>query len=356
MVDGKRVRYFFGSRSEAETKAEQLRIEKRNVGLAAFALTDSERTQAAECLDLLRPFGRSLRDAVEYYLSHLKSIKRSTTFEQLAQEVLEAKRADGLSLRYLGDLEQKFKAFGQSFDARLVASIEALEIDDWLRGLRTLSGDKVSAVSRNNLRRVLGVAFSYAVIRRYCDQNPVTITQKAKEPEKPVGILSPEQLESLLSKAPAQLIPFIVIGAFAGLRRAELERLDWAEVNLNAGFVEVKASKAKSARRRLVTIRNNLRSWLAPYGKLTGPVTPANYRLLLDHARKKSKIPGWPHNALRHSFASYCLAAEKNAAALALELGHTTPQLIFAHYREVVQEKDAEQYWGMLPRSCPAPP
>ncbi len=61
MVDGKRVRYFFGSRSEAETKAEQLRIEKKNVGLAAFALTDSERAQAAECIELLRPFGKSLR-------------------------------------------------------------------------------------------------------------------------------------------------------------------------------------------------------------------------------------------------------------------------------------------------------
>ncbi len=356
MVDGKRVRYFFGSRSEAETKAEQLRIEKKNVGLAAFALTDSERAQAAECIELLRPFGKSLRDAVDYYLPHLKSINRSITFERLGQEVVEAKRTDGLSVRYLGDLDQKFKAFNQSFGSRLVASIEALEIDDWLRGLRTHSGARVSAVSRNNLRRVLGVAFSYAVVRQYCDRNPVTSTQKAKEAEKPVGILSPDQLKSLLSVAPPQLVPFIAIGAFAGLRRAELERLDWAEVNLNSGFVEVKASKAKSARRRLVAIRDNLRSWLYPLVESVGLVTPMNYRSLLDTARKKASIPEWPHNALRHSFASYCLAAEKNAAALALDMGHTTPQLIFAHYREVVQESAATRYWNITPddKSDPA--
>jgi integrase len=43
------------------------------------------------------------------------------------------------------------------------------------------------------------------------------------------------------------------------LRSAEIERLDWAEVNFEAGLIEVKASNAKTAGRRLVTMQPNLR-------------------------------------------------------------------------------------------------
>jgi hypothetical protein len=36
----------------------------------------------------------------------------------------------------------------------------------------------------------------------------------------------------------------------------------------------------------------------------------------------------WPHDALRHSYASYHLAKSQNAPALALELGHQSNTLI----------------------------
>ena len=66
------------------------------------------------------------------------------------------------------------------------------------------------------------------------------------------------------SLAPADLVPFLAIGAFAGLRHAEILRLDWAEVDLAGGHIEVKAAKAKTASRRLVPITKNLRQWLTP--------------------------------------------------------------------------------------------
>jgi hypothetical protein len=44
----------------------------------------------------------------------------------------------------------------------------------------------------------------------------------------------------------------------------------------------------------------------------------------------------WPHDALRHSFASYHLAKFQNAPSLALELGHQSNALIFSNYRRRV--------------------
>ena len=64
-----------------------------------------------------------------------------------------------------------------------------------------------------------------------------------------------------------------------------------------------------------------------------------------------AKLPVWVRNGLRHSFASYHIAKWKDAAALALEMGHTTTKLIFSHYRALVHEDDAERYWKIFPAS-----
>ena len=152
-----------------------------------------------------------------------------------------------------------------------------------------------------------------------------------------------------MESAPAELVPYVAIGAFAGLRRAELERLDWREVDLQSGLIEVTARNAKSARRRFVKIQHNLANWLQPYAQLSGNVTPLNYRVLLESARDAAGISEWPQNALRHSFASYHLARFNDAAALSLELGHTNAQLVFQHYRQLVKPKQAERYWKIAP-------
>jgi integrase len=143
-------------------------------------------------------------------------------------------------------------------------------------------------------------------------------------------------------------VPYIAIGAFAGLRRAELERLDWQEVDLQSGLIEVAAAKAKSARRRFVRIQSNLAKWLQPHAQLSGNVTPPGYRALLETARTAAGIERWPQNALRHSFGSYHLARFNDAAKLALEMGNS-PATIFRHYRQLVKPKQAERYWKITP-------
>jgi integrase len=222
--------------------------------------------------------------------------------------------------------------------------------------LRSLSdketGKRLAATTRNNFRRVLIVAFNFARERGYSAGNPAEKSARAKVIESAIGILTVEQTARLLESAAPELVPYIAIGAFAGLRRAELERLDWREVDLQAGLIEVTAKKAKSARRRFVRIKPNLAKWLQPYQQLSGNVTPPEYRELLDAARGSAGIEQWPHNALRHSFASYHLAQFKDAAALALELGHTNSNLVFQHYRQLVAPKQATRYWKIAPASA----
>ncbi len=343
MVNGLRPRKFFATKAEAQTYADQCRVARKNEGHSVFDLGQKERVEAIECLKLLEPFGKSLRDAVDFYLPQLKANNRTCTVAQLTQELSEAKQRDGKSRRYLEDLRSRLGQFKQTFGERKVADITSSEVGAWLRDL------SVGALTRNNFRRVLVTAFNFAVENGYASTNPAEKTTKAKQVETVVGVLTVEQTVSLLENAKHDILPAIAIAAFAGLRRAEIERLDWSDVKFAAGYIEVKASKAKSARRRLIKIQPNLMAWIRPYAKSAGKVSPVNFRVRMDQVRGVAKIVDWPQNALRHGFASYHLGHFENAAELALELGHTNAQLIFAHYRQLIEPKDAARYWNIMP-------
>ena len=344
-----RNRRFFKDKAAAETFLDRKRIEQENYGTAGTSFTERERAEYRECCELLSPYAVTLRDAVNFYLPHLQAANRTCTTAELVAELLEAKAADGASERYLSDLRSRLGQFASTFNRKAVAEFTAADIDGWLRSLGDKeTGKRLAATTRNNFRRVLVVAFNFALSRGYCSGNPAEKSAKAKVIEGVVGILSVEQTARLLEAASPKLLPQLAIGAFAGLRSAELERLDWKEIDLESGLIEVTAPNAKSARRRYVKIKANLAEWLRPYAQPRGVVTPVGVRRLFDQAREAAGISHWPHNALRHGYGSYHLARFEDAAALALEMGNS-PEMVFKHYRELVRPKQADRYWNIMP-------
>ncbi len=254
-----------------------------------------------------------------------------------------------MSATYIADLKKRLAKFTADFGERKIAGITVEEIDNWLRSLEC--GPK----SRSNFRANVGVMFSYAERRRLIDSNPVLRTAQPKLIDKAPEIFSVDELAALLHAALSNtpdVVPMLAIGAFAGIREAEIKRLDWSEVDQRRGHIEIKSSKAKSARRRIVEMQPNLRDWLRPYAGMTGAVVPVNARKKLDPVRKAPGLTRWPKNGLRHSFASYRLAATHDAPRVASELGHTSPQMLYGVYRELVLPEEAERYWQIVPRSA----
>lgn len=75
----------------------------------------------------------------------------------------------------------------------------------------------------------------------------------------------------------------------------------------------------------------------------------AIYRERLGDAAEAAGIAAWPHNALRHRFASYHLAMHEDAAKTSLQLGHTESATLFKHYRELVRREVAVKFWEIKP-------
>lgn len=340
---GNRKRAFFETKAEADTFAENRNIELKNSGREGAEFPTALRVMAQECKDALSNYGKTIKEATDFFIAHLKASAKSCNAVELVKELVAAKKADGASKRHVDDLRSRLNIFADKFDGQSVATITSAEIDDWLRSL------PVSAVTRNHYRRLIVLAFNYAVQRGYATDNPAEKTAKAKEKKSDIGILTVTQAARLLESATPDILPYIAIGLFGGLRRAELERLDWSEVDFESGLVEVKAAKSKTAQRRFVTMQPNLREWLLPVRKHKGNITPEDFNAQFVQARLAAGITEWPDNALRHSFASYHLAHFKNAAATALELGHHDSRITFAHYRELVRPKEGERYWNVKP-------
>jgi integrase len=342
-LGGGRKRRFFKEKAEAETFMQLAKVEQENYGTAALSISDALRVEAIECCELLQPFGVTLRDAAKFYAAHLKAVTGSRKVKEVVADLLAARAADGMSPRYLGDLRVRLGRFVLSFGEEMIAGISASRIDEWLRRLG------VGAVTRNTFRRRLAVLFSFAKRRGYVTENPIANVERAKEREVEIEILSVGQVARLLESASSDMLPFWAIGAFAGLRRAEIERLAWSEIDFDASVIEVKASKSKTASRRLVTIQPNLSEWLAPYHACVGRVCPVNLQRKINDDRERAGLrAGWPQNALRHSFGSYHLAQFNDAAKLALEMGNS-PATIFRHYRQLVKPKQAQRYWKIAP-------
>ena len=342
-LTGKWERRFFASKGDAQTYVQLKEAELLNQGREGATFPSWLRVMAQRENARLEKFGKTITDATDFYVKHLSAVSRSVLLRESVDELIENRRATGATSRYCYDIGLRLGRFCKDFEQRVVAEISTKEIDEWLAKLA------LAPVTRNTFRRDITTLFSFAVSREYCAANPATKTRKAKAVDAPIKILTVGQVERLLEHATLETTPYWAIGAFAGLRRAEIERLEWDAVDFEANTIEVTAKNSKTASRRLVTIQPNLAKWLKPYQNRTGKVCPVNLRTLLDQDRIAAELlADWPPNALRHSFGSYHLAAYNDIQALALQMGNS-PNVIFRHYRQLVKLKAATGYWLIEP-------
>lgn len=109
--------------------------------------------------------------------------------------------------------------------------------------------------------------FNFAV-KRGClpkDHDVIGGVQKAKVISGDISIFTPEELKQLLDTINPETVPYFTIAAFAGLRKAKIERLDWSEIKLSDRVITVTAAKAKTASRRLAPVSDNLFRWFSPF-------------------------------------------------------------------------------------------
>jgi integrase len=304
---------------------------------------------------------RTWPEAIEGYLAHVVSVKRKDIAEAV-EEFLKAqtpltKGANGqraqLSGKYAYNRQIQLRKFAGAFPGTAVCDLSKAHLDAFLGSLSGLS-----AKSRNHYRAAVRQWLQWAVRKDF-----LAVTHRLGEadglhPEHgntaEVAIYSPGELAALLQSADETMRPLLAIGGLAGLRTAELLRLDWADVWRVPGHIEITAQKSKTRQRRLVEICQALASWLETYrshkvGKLWTfhEITFQEYFRDLCSLAKVTRKP----NGLRHGFCSYHFALHSNENLTAAQAGNS-PDMIHGHYKGLATKAEAEKWFNVeLPQA-----
>jgi integrase/recombinase XerD len=224
-----------------------------------------------------------------------------------------------------------------------VADIASSNVDHWIQSLN------VGPQTQNNFRAVLSALWTFAVRRGYAAANVIQLVDKSSVVRDHVPTFSVAQLGRLLAAAPPEYLPVLAIGAFAGLRPEEINKLSWEDIDFHERTIRVNASAAKTRKKRFAEIPDNLLAWLQPYAGRIGPVAPPNLQKIRRKTMKAAGIEKWPPDVLRHSFASTHYAFHRNPAHTALLLGHRDQNMLLTHYRDLVKPSEAARYWSLAP-------
>lgn len=284
---------------------------------------------------------------------HLRKSRSESTpvkVADLVRDFIAEKENEEMSDAYLRDIKRRLKAFALAFRTN-ISGVRTEDISAWLK--------RIGAKGRNsnNYRNSVCTLFSFARERGFLPRDKKTeaeLLSRAKEATTDIGIYTPEQIARLLNSAPKAIVPAIAIGAFSGLRSTEIFRLEWEQVRIEKGTIEVLAKNAKTAQRRLVPVLDNLKLWLAGCEQKNGRVAP-NHQNITNFSRAISKACEevgieMVSNGLRHSFASYRLATVKSADQVGLEMGNS-PRKLFSNYRELVTEAEAGKWFAVVPKT-----
>jgi integrase len=350
-VDGKRRQHWFESEKEAKIFANGKNKERAKFG-TEFVLLPSQRADAIAALELLKPYDRTLTEVIKLYVESEKSRLASKPLDEFIREYKaereEKVKSDELRPGSQKAIKETFVKLIDTFGSKNLADISTENLEEWLAAM------PLAGRTKKRHRAYALQIFNAALRKRLIKENPAKNLDGYRNiSDEEVTFLSPEKLKELLSFADKETYPLYALAAYAGVRWAEIEKLNWE--NIKETEIVITSANAKTRSRRVVDIRPILAEILQPCRHLTGSVLPKIFKVQrpshrrLDFLRKaaetKAGLFPFPEDILRHSYISYLYALTGNENYVATQAGNT-PAVIFKNYRALVTKAEAEKYFA----------
>lgn len=312
-------------------------------------LTERELREAREAISLL-PDGVGLVEVARQWCREHGHVAVPVVAATALKSMLREKASLGLRKRSLESITHHVERFLEDSPGILVHEITTAQIRDWLTGKGHRGG------TWNNYRRDIHNFLGWCVTEKHISRNPCSDVPKARTSRTMPECFSVDQTRVFLSalmKQEPELVPYYATGFFAGIRSAELDRMT-ADC-FTGDLIHIGPEQSKMSQQRYVTILPNLRAWLDAYPP-TGALFKRNHRkrftAVINAIKKEpdTKDFAWVDNGMRHSFASYHLAAFEDSAKTAIQLGHQNASLLYSTYRTLATKAEGERYFRISPK------
>lgn len=366
MVAGKRVQKQFPTKAAAESFLAAKRTERADGGASVLAFSDSDRLRFSVLSAKLALAGGAitLERAVESFLAGQP--KRVKALSEAIAECVVAKRSANRRPRYVEGLETYLQAFARGRESMPVHEIATADVETWFVARGERNGTLASNLGR------LSALFSLCVRRGYCPVNPCDAVERVRVEVKPPEVLSVSDCERVLLACVAnkpRLLAYVALGLFAGVRPEEMEKLKWADVDLENRRVVIGSDVSKVRRRRITELSENAVAWLKLCPDRSGmlitwkgdrrkKILRALRALRAATAEREFHGPKgwtvlrepvpWCQDILRHTAASHLMARDKDAARVADQLGNS-PRVLLTNYRALVTPEETAKFWALTP-------
>ncbi len=188
---------------------------------------------------------------------NLKRDKKSPKFEDYAEVYMEYSKANKRS--YATDITM-FKALGAFFRGYRLSKITPFMIEKY----RIERGKKVGRVSKKPIAKstidrelaTLKALFNMAIRDDKVDNNPVNEIKFFKEDNKKERILTPEEIQNLLTECNGHLKPIVILALNTAMRLREILYLKWSDIAFNRDIIIIPQSKSKNKRTKKVPMNN----------------------------------------------------------------------------------------------------
>jgi integrase len=296
------------------------------------------------------PAGTSILEVAEFFMREGVKVTRPKLLPELVEDFIWSRRELGRDGRTVQTYKHVLGSLARAWPLRFAHELTRDEVRAWLRGTGWSAGTQNKAVGH-----VRGL-FKWAMAEKHAGHDPCAGLEKVTVTTEEIEDLSLRECEALLMtglRVP-RFMPFLVLGLFRGMRRAELQRLRFEELDLDEGTAIAAASKVKTRQRRVVEIDAQMMAWISAAGWTTemmqsGPVAPSNLKDLWPRFWKLAGLRSWPHNGLRHTFASMHYAMHQDEALLQAILGQRSKDVLHSNYRALKGKREAEAFWSLMP-------
>ena len=300
--------------------------------------------------------GYHLWDAVQTHEKFLSSERPpAVEISEAVAMCLQDKEAEGDSPRTLQSIRSVLLRFAAHCSGKALCDVKTADAVAFVDGM------DISLRTRLGYLGDLRTFCSWAVNKGLLKENPVIAAMPGKTTRKRImltkrsrrkeQVLSVEDCEKLIRWVEVNdpgLLVYPMLCLFAGLRpELEATGIDWVDVKTS--HITVDASIAKDGETRIIEpLAPNLVEWIKVIGSSgLNPLPLRNLKRRWERAREV--IENWPHDAMRHSYASYHFAMYRDVGLTAKNLGHPNPTLLRKHYNNAVTRSEAKRFWSIAP-------
>lgn len=356
-VNGKPKEQSFNTKKEAEEHkdfiAKQLK-ESGTDGIKYDSLDNDTKIRMYRVHRYEQESGNDVFDIIKEYERIQASKRKQISVTDAVAECLNDKEKEGCDARTLQSLRSPLNRFKFRHPRKVMHNIEDKHILDFVDGM------DISGRTRLGYLTDLRTLFSWALQKGYVNANPVLPCMPTKSARKKImnqkrarrkeQVLTPDECQLILvycEKNYPEITRYAVPLMFAGLRpEKEGTLIDWDDITEES--ITVDETIAKDGETRIIEpLTLNLIEWIKV-------LRERGIEPLTNLKRKWNKVKSvigrtWPHDALRHTYASYHYAMFKDAGLTAKNLGHPNPTLLRKDYNNAVTEKEAKKFWAIMP-------